>query len=156
MLRRLYVALASAMLLASPTVQAQDDYPSKVITIVVPFAAGGPTDTVTRLVAQAMSPTLGQQIIVENVAGAGGTLGADRVAKSDPDGYTLLLHHIGMATTMTLYRQLPYNSIEDFEPIGLVTEVPMTLVGKKDFPANNLAELIDYVKVNKETVTYAN
>jgi tripartite-type tricarboxylate transporter receptor subunit TctC len=156
MLRRLYVALASAMLLASPAAQAQDDYPSKVITIVVPFAAGGPTDTVTRLVAQAMSPTLGQQIIVENVAGAGGTLGADRVAKSDPDGYTLLLHHIGMATTMTLYRQLPYNSIEDFEPIGLVTEVPMTLVAKKDFPANNLAELIDYVKVNKETVTYAN
>ena len=155
MMKRLCAALSLALLLSGPGVQAQD-YPSKVITIVVPFAAGGPTDTVTRLVAQAMSAALGQQVIVENVAGAGGTLGADRVAKAEADGYTLLLHHIGMATTMTLYRNLPYNSIEDFEPIGLVTEVPMTLVGKKDFPAASLAELIDYVKANKDTVTYAN
>ena len=155
MMKRFCAVLALSMLLAGPGAQAQD-YPSKVVTIVVPFAAGGPTDTVTRLVAQAMSPVLGQQVIVENVAGAGGTLGADRVAKAEADGYTLLLHHIGMATTMTLYRNLPYNSIEDFDPIGLVTEVPMTLVGKKDFPAASLAELIDYVKANKDTVTYAN
>jgi tripartite-type tricarboxylate transporter receptor subunit TctC len=156
MLRRLFAAFAATALLGAAGAQAQDDYPSNVITVVVPFSAGGPTDTVTRLVAQSMSTTLGQQVIVENVAGAGGTLGAARVAKADPDGYTLLLHHIGMATTMTLYRQLPYNSIEDFEPIGLVTEVPMTLVAKKDLQPANLAELIDYVKANKDTVTYAN
>jgi putative tricarboxylic transport membrane protein len=156
MLRRLFAALAATALLGAAGAQAQDDYPNNVITVVVPFSAGGPTDTVTRLVAQSMSTTLGQQVIVENVAGAGGTLGAARVAKADPDGYTLLLHHIGMATTMTLYRQLPYNSLEDFQPIGLVTEVPMTLVAKKDLPPANLAELIDYVKSNKDTVTYAN
>jgi tripartite-type tricarboxylate transporter receptor subunit TctC len=156
MLRRLFAALAFTALLGATGAQAQDDYPNNVITVVVPFSAGGPTDTVTRLVAQSMSATLGQQVIVENVAGAGGTLGAARVAKADPDGYTLLLHHIGMATTMTLYRQLPYNSLEDFQPIGLVTEVPMTLVAKKDLPPANLAELIDYVKSNKDTVTYAN
>jgi tripartite-type tricarboxylate transporter receptor subunit TctC len=156
MLRRLFAALALTTLVGMAAAQAQDDYPNNVITVVVPFAAGGPTDTVTRLVAQSMSTTLGQQVIVENVAGAGGTLGAARVAKADPDGYTLLLHHIGMATTMTLYRQLPYNSIDDFQPIGLVTEVPMTLVAKKDLQPANLAELIDYVKANKDTVTYAN
>jgi tripartite-type tricarboxylate transporter receptor subunit TctC len=156
MLRRLFATLALIMLAGTTGAQAQDDYPTGVITIVVPFSAGGPTDTVTRLVAQAMSTTLGQQVIVENVGGAGGTLGAARVAKAEPDGYTLLLHHIGMATTMTLYRQLPYNSIEDFQPIGLVTEVPMTLVAKKDLAPTSLAELIDYVKANKDTVTYAN
>jgi tripartite-type tricarboxylate transporter receptor subunit TctC len=157
MLRRLFAALAlTAVLGTAAAAQAQDDYPNNVITVVVPFSAGGPTDTVTRLVAQSMSATLGQQVIVENVAGAGGTLGAARVAKADPDGYTLLLHHIGMATTMSLYRQLPYSSIDDFEPVGLVTEVPMTLVAKKDLQPANLAELIDYVKSNKDTVTYAN
>jgi tripartite-type tricarboxylate transporter receptor subunit TctC len=136
--------------------QAQDDYPSSVITIIVPFSAGGPTDTVTRLVAQAMTDSLKQQVIVENVGGAGGTLGAARVAKADPDGYTLLLHHIGMATSATLYRKLQYDPRTDFAPIGLVTDVPMTIVAKKDFPADDLKGLIDYVKANKDTVTYAN
>jgi putative tricarboxylic transport membrane protein len=131
-------------------------YPSKVITIIVPFSAGGPTDTVTRLVAQAMGKTLGQQVIVENVGGAGGTIGATRAAKAAPDGYTLLLHHIGMATAPALYRKLPYRSVEDFDPIGLVTDVPMTLVAKKDFPSKDLKELIAYVKKNKDKVSYAN
>ena len=156
MLRRLFAALVATALFGAAAAQAQDDYPNNTVTIVVPFSAGGPTDTVTRLVAESMSKTLGQQINVENVGGAGGTLGAAQVAKAEPDGYTLLMHHIGMATTMTLYRQLPYNSLEDFQPIGLVTEVPMTLVAKKDLPPANLAELIDYVKSNKDTVTYAN
>lgn len=155
MLRRLTGFLAALALFAVPA-QAQDDYPSNVITIVVPFAAGGPTDTVTRLVAQAMTDSLKQQVIVENVGGAGGTLGAARVAKADPDGYTLLLHHIGMATSATLYRKLQYDPRTDFAPIGLVTDVPMTLVAKKDFPADDLKGLIDYVKANKDTVTYAN
>jgi tripartite-type tricarboxylate transporter receptor subunit TctC len=139
-----------------PTAVYAQAFPSKVITIVVPFSAGGPTDTVTRLLAQSMTKTLGQQVIVENVGGAGGTIGAARVARASPDGYTLLLHHIGMATTMTLYRKLPYHSIESFEPIGLITDVPMTLVAKKEFPAKDLKELIAYVKAHKDKVSYAN
>ena len=102
---------------------------SGTITIVVPFSAGGPTDTVTRLIAESMSQTLGQQIIVENVGGAGGTLGARRVAQAEPDGYTLLVHHIGMATSATLYRNLPYDPLSAFAPSASITEVPMTLVG---------------------------
>lgn len=132
------------------------EYPTKVITLVVPFAAGGPTDTVARLLGVPMAKALKQQIIVENVAGAGGTIAASRVAKVAPDGYTILIHHIGMATAPALYRKLPYNPMTDFEPIGLINEVPMTLVAKKDFPAKDLQELIAYVKANKESVNYAN
>jgi tripartite-type tricarboxylate transporter receptor subunit TctC len=132
------------------------EYPTKVITMLVPFAAGGPTDTVARLVAQAMSTSLKQQIIVENVGGAGGTIAANRVAKATPDGYTILIHHIGMSTAPALYRKLPYNPINDLEPIGLINDTPMTLVAKKDFPAKDLKELIAYVKKNKDKVTYAN
>ena len=132
------------------------EYPNKVITMVVPFAAGGPTDTVARLLGVPMTKTLKQQIIVENVGGAGGTIAANRVAKAAPDGYTILIHHIGMATAPALYRKLPYNPMTDFEPIGLINEVPMTLVAKKDFPAKDLKELIAYVKANKEKVNYAN
>jgi tripartite-type tricarboxylate transporter receptor subunit TctC len=135
--------------------QAQN-YPTRTITMIVPFAAGGPTDTVARLVAQSMGTTLKQQIIVENVGGAGGTIGAARVAKASPDGYTLLLHHIGHSTAPGLYRKLSYNANNDFEPIGLITDVPMTLISKKDFPAKDLKELLAYVKANKAKVTYAN
>jgi tripartite-type tricarboxylate transporter receptor subunit TctC len=136
-------------------VQAQD-YPTKTITMVVPFAAGGPTDTVARLVAQSMGTKLKQQIIIENVGGAGGTIGAARVAKAAPDGYTIFLHHIGHSTAPTLYRKLPFNAIDSFEPIGLVTDVPMTLVARKDFPAKDFKELLAYVKTHKDKVTYAN
>ena len=132
------------------------EYPTKVITLVVPFAAGGPTDTVARLLGVPMAKALKQQIIIENVGGAGGTIAASRVAKVAPDGYTILIHHIGMATAPALYRKLPYNPMTDFEPIGLINEVPMTLVAKKDFPAKDLQELIAYVKANKESVNYAN
>jgi tripartite-type tricarboxylate transporter receptor subunit TctC len=131
-------------------------YPTRNVTVVVPFAAGGPTDTVTRLVAEAMSRDLGQQVIVENVGGAGGTLGAARVAKADADGYTLLLHHIGMATSATLYRKLPYDTLNAFEYVGLVTDVPMVIVAKPDFEPKDFKGLIEYVKANKDTVTYAN
>jgi tripartite-type tricarboxylate transporter receptor subunit TctC len=154
----LLAALIAGVLFAGllPSLASAQGYPTKVITIIVPFAAGGPTDTVARLLAQAMGKTLGQQIIVENVGGAGGTIGATRAAKASPDGYTLLLHHIGMATAPALYRKLPYRPIEDFEPIGLITDVPMTLVAKKDFPAKDLKELVAYVKKNKDKVSYAN
>lgn len=132
------------------------EYPNKTITVVVPFAAGGPTDTVARLVAQSMSKTLGQQLIIENVGGAGGTLGAARVAKSANDGYTLLLHHIGQATSVALYRKLPYDTMNDFETIGLITDVPMTIVAKNDLAPKTLQELIAYVKANGDKVSYAN
>jgi tripartite-type tricarboxylate transporter receptor subunit TctC len=131
-------------------------YPDKVVTIVIPFTAGGPTDTVGRLMAQPMTTVLKQQVIIENIGGAGGTIAASRVARSAPDGYTLLLHHIGMSTAPTLYRKLPYNPLTDFEPIGLINEVPMTLVARRDFPPNDLKELMSYVKANKDKVTYAN
>jgi tripartite-type tricarboxylate transporter receptor subunit TctC len=150
-------ALASAFLIALAAGGASAEaYPTRPITVVVPFAAGGPTDTVTRLISDVMSKELGQQVVVENVAGAGGTLGAARVAKAAPDGYTLLLHHIGLATAATLYRRLPYDTLKDFEYIGLVTEVPMTIVGRGDFEPKDLKSLVDYVKANKDKVTYAN
>ena len=109
-----------------------------------------------RLLGVAMGKSLKTQILVENVGGAGGTIGAARVAKAPPDGYTILLHHIGQSTAPALYRKLPYDAIGDFEPIGLVNEVPMTLVARKDFPPKDLRELIAYVKANKDKVTYAN
>nr|WP_314257574.1 tripartite tricarboxylate transporter substrate-binding protein [uncultured Devosia sp.] len=131
------------------------DYPTKPITVVVPFSAGGPTDTVARLVAEVMSQDLGQQVVIQNVGGAGGTLGAGQVATAPNDGYTLLLHHIGMSTAPTLYRSLPYDPTTDFAPIGLITSVPMTLVARKDFEPTTLAELMDFIKANGENVTYA-
>lgn len=156
MRRRLFGIVSSVLWLCLAQRVIAQGYPTKVITMVVPFAAGGPTDTVGRLIAVPMSKTLGQQIIIENVAGAGGTIAANRVAKSAPDGYTILIHHIGMSTAPALYRKLPYNPITDFEPVGLINEVPMTLVAKRDFPAKDLKELIAYVKANKDKVNYAN
>ncbi|GLQ82277.1 hypothetical protein GCM10007881_58000 [Mesorhizobium huakuii] len=149
------LAVAAVVTLYSLAADAQS-YPERTITIVVPFAAGGPTDTVTRLVAEAMSKDLGQQVIVENVGGAGGTLGAGRVASADPDGYTLLLHHIGMATSATLYRKLAYDTLNAFEYVGLVTEVPMTIIGRKDIPPTDLKGLVEYAKANKDAITVAN
>ena len=148
-----FIACLAVFCLSQASAQ---EYPTKVITMVVPFAAGGPTDTVARLIGAPMSKTLKQQIIVENVLSAGGTIAANRVAKSAPDGYTLLIHHIGHSTAPALYRKLPYNALNDFEPIGLINEVPMTLVAKKDFPARDLKELIAYVKANKEKINLAN
>ena len=148
-------AVFAAMFGAAALAQAQA-YPAKTITMVVPFAAGGPTDTVARLVAQSMGTKLKQQIIIENVGGAGGTIGAARVAKASPDGYTLFLNHIGQSTAPGLYRKLSYNAMDSFEPIGLITDVPMTIVARKDFPAKDIKELLAYVKANKAKVTYAN
>ncbi|MGH7870773.1 MAG: tripartite tricarboxylate transporter substrate binding protein BugD [Candidatus Binatia bacterium] len=152
---RIMGLIAGLMLLMVDPAGAQK-YPEKVITVVVPFTAGGPTDTVARLIGRPMSQMLKQQIIVENVGGAGGTIGANRVAKAAPDGYTLLLHHIGHSTAPALYRKLPYDSIKDFEPIGLINEVPMTLIARRDFPPKDLKEMIAYLKANKDKVTYAN
>jgi tripartite-type tricarboxylate transporter receptor subunit TctC len=143
--------------LALPAGRARAEaFPARPITLVVPFSAGGPTDTVTRLVAQGMSKSLGQQVVVENVGGAGGTIGAGRVARASGDGYTLLLHHIGMATAPALYRKLPFKVPDDFAPVGLVADVPMTLVARQDFPADDLPQLLAHVRQNKDKVTYAN
>ena len=149
------VFVVGVLWLWSAPVSAQN-YPNRVVTMVVPFTAGGPTDTVARLVAAPMSKVLKQQVIIENVGGAGGTIAGTRVARATPDGYTILIHHIGMSTAPTLYRKLAYKPLEDFEPIGLINEVPMTLVARRNFPPKDLKELISYVKANKDKVTYAN
>jgi tripartite-type tricarboxylate transporter receptor subunit TctC len=151
---RLAAALAAAIAFGSPA-WAQD-YPTRQITMVVPFSAGGPTDTVARLVAERMSGDLGQQIVVENIGGAGGTLGAGNVAKAEPDGYTLLLHHIGIATSATLYRKLAYEPLQAFDYVGLVTEVPMVVVARKDFEPADFASFTGYLKANADKLTLAN
>ena len=133
-----------------------EGYPEQNITFVVPFSAGGPTDTVTRLIAEPMSEELGVQIVVQNVEGAGGTVAAGQVAQAEPDGYTVLMHHIGMSTAPALYADLGYVPLEDFETVGLVTEVPMTIVARRDLEPETLEELADYVTENADTVTYAN
>ena len=129
----------------------------KPVTIVVPFAAGGPTDRVARDLAEAMRKPLGGVIVViDNAAGAGGTIGANKVAKAVPDGHTLFLHHIGMATSPALYRKLPYDTLEDFEYLGMVNEVPMTLIARPNIPANNFKELTAWITQQKGAVNLGN
>jgi tripartite-type tricarboxylate transporter receptor subunit TctC len=146
---------AAVALLALATSAAAQQYPTRNVTMIVPYAAGGPTDTVARVTAQAMSKPLGQSVIVENRPSAGGILGPEQVKNAKPDGYTILIHHIGMATTPTLYRKLRYNPLNDFEYIGLINEVPMTVIGKSSLPAKDMKELVAYIKANKDKVTYA-
>ncbi len=132
-------------------------YPEKPVTLIVPFAAGGPTDKVARDLAEVLRKGLNNQtVLIENVGGAGGTLGAARVAKATPDGYTFLLHHIGMATAPALYRTLPYKTLDDFEYVGMINEVPMTLIGRSTLPANNYAELVKWLEANKGKINLAN
>ena len=129
------------------------DYPNRPITIIVPFAAGGPSDTLARNLGSTMSATLKQQVIIENVGGSV-TLGIARASRAQPDGYTVLLTHVGIATAPFLYKHLPYDTVNDFEPIGRVADVPMALVAKKTLPPNNLKEFIAYAKANKDKLTY--
>src|SRR6266853_3683524 len=131
-------------------------YPTRAVTMLVPYAAGGPTDTVARVVAQAMAKPLGQTVIVENKPSAGGILAPEQVKNAKPDGYTILIHHIGMATVPALYRQLRFNPLTDFDYIGLVNDVPMTLIAKPNFPAKDFKEFLTYIKANKDKVSYAN
>jgi tripartite-type tricarboxylate transporter receptor subunit TctC len=140
------VAVALLAVLNPGPAAAQNAYPEKPITMLVPAAAGGPSDTVARLVAEAMGADLGQRVVIENVGGAGGSLGAARVAKAVPDGYTILLYHIGVATFGALYPNLPYNQNEAFDSVGLVTEVPLTLVGRKNLPPSDVKALLDWLK----------
>ncbi|HEX2651275.1 MAG TPA: tripartite tricarboxylate transporter substrate-binding protein [Burkholderiales bacterium] len=148
---------AALLALAAGAASAQQ-YPTHNVNMVVPYAAGGPTDTVARVLAQAMGKSLGQTVIAENRPSAGGILGPEYVKNAKPDGYTILIHHIGMATTPTLYRQLRYNPLTDFEYIGLINEVPMTIIANEKVPAKDrdLKEFLAYIKANKDKVTYAN
>ena len=152
-MKKMLAALATTVLSWS----ALAAYPEKSVTIVVPFAAGGPTDKVARDLGVVLSKHLNNQtVVIENVGGAGGTLGAARVAKAAPDGYTLLLHHIGMATSPALYRKMPYDTLGDFEYLGMVNDVPMTIVARPTLPANTMPELVKWLEANKGKINLAN
>jgi len=145
------LALAAA---AMPQTAAAQGYPNKSITLIVPAAAGGPTDTVARLIGESMGKTLGQSVIVENIGGAGGTIGMARVAKAAPDGYTISIYHIAQATHPALYDNLQHNPVTDFDHLGRIADVPMTLVSKTGVAAKNVKELIDWIKTEAGKVTY--
>lgn len=147
------LALASVLLAGAGTARAE--FPEKPVTIIVPFAAGGPSDKIGRDLAEAMRKRLNQPVIVENVGGAGGTLGAAKVATAAPDGYTLLVHHLGFATAPTLYRKLPYKGIDDFAYLGLINEAPSTLIGRTQLKANNLDELRKWIAADPTKVNLA-
>jgi tripartite-type tricarboxylate transporter receptor subunit TctC len=153
------IALAAAAILTLGSIQAlaQQNFPSRYITMIVPFAAGGPTDIVGRIVAEHMSRTLGQQVVIENVAGVAGTLGAGRVAKAEPDGHTIL---VGPMSTMSfspaLYPKLAFNPLTDFEPIGIAASAPIMLVTNNSIPVTKLPEFAEYMKANSGKLTNGN
>ena len=157
MKRLLALAVATTAIFFASQTFAQAFPGSKPISFVVPFAAGGPTDRVARDLAEAMRKSMGggANFVVENVNGAGGTIGATKVAKAAPDGYTLLLHHIGMASAPALYRKLGYKPLEDFEYLGMINEVPMTLIGKPQLPANNYRDFENYIRANAAKMNIA-
>ena len=156
-LKTLLLACAAACGVATGAANAQAPaFPDKPIVLVVPFAAGGPTDVVARMIAIPMGKSLGQTVLVENTVGAGGTIAASRVARAAPNGHTIFIHHMGMATAPALYKKLSFDPLKDFEYIGQVVDVPMTMLARKDFPANNFAELQTYIKANKDKVSLAN
>ena len=153
------VVMASAATLAASlagTAFAQAPFPDRPVSLIVPFAAGGPTDVVARMIAIPMGKSLGQTVLVENAVGAGGTIAAAKVARAAPNGYTIFIHHMGMSTAPALYKKLTFDPLKDFEYIGQVVDVPMTLLGRKDFPANTLPELQAYIKANPNKVSLAN
>src|ERR687890_926343 len=155
-MKKIVLFTAAAMAFAALGAQAQSNYPTRPITMVVPFAAGGPTDVIARIVGDHMSRTLGQQVVVENVAGAGGTAGITRAAQSQPDGYTIMMGHMGThGAAPALYPNLKYDPTKDFSPIGLAAGTPIVIVARKDFPANDLKGFLEYLKANAEKVNMA-
>ncbi|GAA4336591.1 tripartite tricarboxylate transporter substrate binding protein BugD [Pigmentiphaga soli] len=155
-MRKLLCAFAAALTLAGAAAPAAAKYPDKPITLILPFAVGGPTDLIARLIASGMSDDLGQQVVVKNIGGAGGVIGSGEVAKAAPDGYTLLFHHIGMATAPALYPDLKFDPLKDFSYVGLIAEGPAAIVARKDLPPNTLGELVAYMKKNQPDVTMVN
>jgi tripartite-type tricarboxylate transporter receptor subunit TctC len=156
MFNRRLTLLASALVAASTLPAVAQDFPTKNITFVVPFAAGGPTDKAARDLAEAMRKTLNATIVIENAAGASGSIGANKVAKAPADGYTLLFFHIGQATLPTFLRNIPYKVESDFEYLGLVSENPMSLIGRPSLPANNMTELVKWINDNKGKINIGN
>jgi tripartite-type tricarboxylate transporter receptor subunit TctC len=154
-MRHIKITLGFAALAFATGAPAQS-YPTHPVTMLVPYAAGGPTDTVARVVAQAMMKPLGQTVLVENRPSSGGFLAPEQVKNSKPDGYTILIHHIGMATIPALYRAPRFNPLTDFEYIGLINDVPMTVIARQNFPAKDFKEFLAYIKANKEKITLAN
>ncbi|MEW6768781.1 MAG: tripartite tricarboxylate transporter substrate binding protein BugD [Pseudomonadota bacterium] len=155
MKRRVFLAGALTALAAISSAQAQD-YPTRNITMIVPFAAGGPTDVIARIVSGHMEQTLGKPIIIENVVGAGGTTASTRAAKAAPDGYTLITGHMGThAASVPLYPNLAYHPSKDFEPVGLIAGTPILILGRKDFPPRDLKEFVAYVKANTDKLNVA-
>jgi tripartite-type tricarboxylate transporter receptor subunit TctC len=151
----LHLAAGTAAAQALPRIASALDYPTRPLTLIIPFAAGGPSDVTGRVIAQRMSEVLGKSVVVENLSGAGGTIGSARVAKALPDGYQFVLGNSGThAWSQSLYKQPPYNAITDFTPVSLVTESPRTLITPKTFPANSLPEFIAYVKANQTVVKF--
>jgi len=148
-------SLAAALALLAAAGVARAEFPDKPVTLIVPFAAGGPSDKIARDLAEALRKRLNQTVIVENVGGAGGTIGAAKVATAAADGYTLLVHHIGFATAPTLYRKLPYKGIDDFAYLGLINEAPSTLIGRTSLPAKNFAELRNWIAADPTKVNLA-
>jgi tripartite-type tricarboxylate transporter receptor subunit TctC len=154
-MKKVALALTAVLGLAASGAQAQT-YPTRPVTMIVPFAAGGPTDVIARIVSDHMSRTLGQQIVIENVAGAGGTTGITRAAQSQPDGYTIMMGHMGThGAAPALYPNLKYDPTKDFAPIGLAAGTPILIVAKKDFPAKDLKGFLDYMKANADKVNMA-
>jgi tripartite-type tricarboxylate transporter receptor subunit TctC len=156
-MKNISLKLTSALILGAAMIggTAAAAYPERPVNMVVPFSAGGPTDTVARSLAEAMRPALGETVVVENKGGAGGTIGVSHVARGKPDGHSILLMHIGFSTAQSLYKDPGYTS-DSFEPIGLVVDVPMTIIARSDFPADNIKELVEYVKANPDKVSLAN
>lgn len=147
---------AAGLVLAFSTLAASAQaWPSRPITMVMPYSPGGPGDTITRVFAAAMQKTLGQQVVVDNTAGASGTIGTAKVARSAADGYTLLMIHVSHATNLAMYKGLPYHPVDDFEPIGSATNGPMVIVARNDFPPKDLPEFIAYVRANAAKVNLA-
>ena len=152
----LHLAAGAAALPAMSRMTSAQAYPARLVTIVVPFAAGGSSDVSARIVGEYMSRTLGQQFIIENVPGAGGTTGSTRAMRAKADGYTILMGHMGThGVSVSLYSNLAYKPDVDFEPIGVVIEVPIAIVARKDFPANDLKEFMAYVRANAATLNMA-
>lgn len=146
-------AMLMPVFLAAAPAHAQAAYPERPITLVISYAAGGPSDVIARLLAQSMGPTLGQPMVIENVAGAGGTAGAARAARAAPDGHTLLIHHVALAIGPALYSKLPYETLTAFEPIGLINSNPFVLLSKKALPVATPKELLDYIRTHKDKVS---
>ena len=153
---KLTTLLLAGLGMLSFAASGQGTYPERPVSLVIPFAAGGPTDVVARMISIPMGKSLGQTVLVENAVGAGGTVAATKVARAQPNGYTIFLHHMGMSTAPALYKKLQFDPLKDFEYIGQVVDVPMTLLGRKDFPANNFSELQAYVKAQGNKVSLAN